>query len=367
MRATIPQPELAAAAKWAARHIPDKALNPAFHGMRLEAANNQLRISVWDGTTAAHAVLDADIDQPGLAIAPGKLLADAVARLNKSDIDLAGETDLTVTAGSAEFVLPCMPAHEYPQLPSLPDTQGSIDGDELAAGFKRIKDAISRDATGPTAGMRGVRFLAGDGQLELCATDRYRIATTWIDWDGADGAQGVLTGGALADSLADLAGPLDVSLPANGLGMAALIGKNRQITTVLLDYDTFPHRVHEVSPDHTTITGSVRVDADELREAVQTASIVHDKSVWITFDGRQAIVHTALDSRSSRLQVDASYEGDQERFEMRVEPRYLLNALAQFTGLIRIDVTLPHRPFQLVDPDDPGYRHVVMPLRNIAA
>lgn len=362
MRLTIPQPELAAAAKWAARHIPDKTLNPAFHGMRLEAADSQLRLSVWDGTTAAHALIDCDIDEPGLAIAPGKILADAVASLRKSDIDLAGETELTVSAGNGEFVLPCLPAHEYPQLPAVPDGQGSIDGDALAASFKRIKDAISRDATGATSGMRGVRFLAADGQLELCATDRYRIATTWIDWAGADTAKGVVIGGALADSISDLTGKLQVALPANGFGTAALIGEHRQITTVLLDYDTFPHRVHEVSPDHTTITGSVRVDADALKEAVQAATIVHDKTVWIAFDGDQATVHTSLDARS-RLQIDARYDGDRDRFEMKVEPRYLLNALAQFSGQIRIDVTLPHKPFQLVDPDDPGYRHVVMPLR----
>jgi DNA polymerase-3 subunit beta len=362
MRATIPQPELAAAAKWAARQIPDKALNPALHGMRLEAADDRLRLSVWDGTTAAHALLDADIDEPGLLVAPGKMLADTVAALRKSDIELAGHDELTLTSGHAEFVLPCIPIHDYPTLPALPDTQGSIDGDELAAAFKRIKDAIAAKAEGSTAGMTGIRFVADGDRLELCTTDRYRIATTWIPWDGTDKVHGVLPGRALADSVNALTGTLQVALPADGSGTAALIGERWQITTVLLDWPTFPHRVHEVSPNQGTITGTVDVDAEELKAAVQAATIVHDKAVYLAFDGDHATVHAASDARG-RLRLDASYEGDSDRFELKVEPRYLADALGQFTGHIRIDVTTPIKPFQLVDPGDDTYRHVVMPLR----
>ncbi|MEU5772632.1 hypothetical protein ABZ819_04920 [Streptomyces venezuelae] len=367
MHATIPQPELAAAAKWAARQLPVKLSQPVLHGARLEATGDRLKISVWDGTTAAHATVDADVEQPGFVVASGRTFSDVVAALGKTDVTLADTGDgLAVTTDRAEFSLPTLPAADYPALPAIPDGVGTVDGDELAAGFKRIKDAISRTAEGSTAGMRGVRLVADSGRLEMCATDRYRIATTWIGWDGPDGGTGVLPGRALADAVAAFTGRLHVALPAGGLGTAALVGERHQITTVLMDWETFPHRVHEVSPSDKTISGSIEADAEELKAAVQAAILADGKALHLAVDSRHGTVHAAGDTRG-RIRVAAVYSGDQDGVELKIEPPYLVDALAQFTGSIRIDVTTPARPFRIVDPDDDTYRHVIMPLKPTAA
>lgn len=363
MQATIPQPELAAAAKWAARQVPAKPSQPVLHGARLEAADDHLKISVWDGTTAAHTTVDADVLEPGLAVASGRTFSDVIAALGKTDVTLAATGDgLSVTTDRAEFTLPLMPAADYPALPKIPDGVGTVDGDELAAGFKRIKDAISKTAEGATAGMRGVRFVADSGRLEMCATDRYRIATTWIAWDGPDGGTGILPGTALADAVPAFTGRLQVALPANGFGTAALIGARHQITTVLMDWEAFPHRVHEVSPSENTISGSIVVTAEELKDAVHAATLANDRAIHLTVNDTHGLVHAENDARS-RIRIAATYGGDQDAIELKIEPPYLLDALAQFTGPIRIDVTTPIKPFQVVDPHDDNYRHVVMPLR----
>lgn len=368
MRLTIPQADLADATRWAARQIPGKPTYPAMLGARLEADDNGLRVSVWDGVTAAHADLDCDVEEAGLLVAPGQMLADVVGSLRKSEVTLAGQGELAVTAEGAEFHLPCTPAHDYPALPGLPETGGTVDGAEFAAAFKRVQMAVSRTESGSSAGMRGVRMVADEGELELVATDRYRIAFAYVPWAGdtAAPAMGVVPGKALADNAAVTDGPLRLGMPANGAGTAALIGDRRSVSTALMDWDTFPHAVHNVSPSEKTITGTVVVDAEELAAAVAAATAVGDasKPIYLTITGDRMSVRGEGEGRS-RLNVGADYQGDRDEYELKLAPRYFTDALGQFTGATHIDLTLPAKPFVIHNPDDASYRHVVMPLRPL--
>ncbi|WP_405548823.1 DNA polymerase III subunit beta [Streptomyces microflavus] len=367
MRATAPQPELAAALKGVARQIPAKPLQPALLGVRLEATDGQIRVSAWDGATAAHAHVDADVDEPGVIIAPGQMLADVIGSLAKADVALEAREELHVHTDRAEFFLPTSSAHDYPTLPALPDTQGTVDGADFGAAYKRIKAAISRDAQGPTVGMRGVRIVVDDGEMQLAATDRYRIAIAYLPWQGdtTSPAMGVIPGKVLADNAAAFTGKLRVGLPANGSGAAALIGDRQFVSTTLMDWGTFPPALDSVIPNGDAITGTLIVAAEDLKAAVESATAVGvPRHIFLTITGDRIAVRGEGEGRS-RLQVDASYDGDLDSVELKVNPQYLLDAITQFTGLIHFELTTPTRPFLLHQPDDTTYRHVVMPLHPL--
>jgi DNA polymerase-3 subunit beta len=366
MRATIPQPELAAAAKWAARQAPNKAANPVLLGARLEAGGDQLRISVWDGATAAHATLAADVEESGVIVASAQMLADIAGSLRKSDVTLAGDHGLAVTTPAAEFNIPGINPHDYPTLPDLPATHGTVDGAEFAVAYQRVHRAIDPKASGSFAGMTGIRLRVVGDQLMLSATDRFRIATAWLPWNGDSEAAGlgVLPGKVMADNARTFDGTLQIALPEAGDGAAALISNRRAVSTLLIEPGLFPHKVDTQVPSQ--FTGTITGDADELAAAIQAAMTVSGGTLlWINTSGSDVTLRAGRDA-SSRITVDAQYDGDHDEFEMAINAGYLTDGLAPISGAARINLTTPITPALIEPVDEDGYRYAAVPIRDPA-
>ncbi|MEY9995814.1 DNA polymerase-3 subunit beta [Streptomyces sp. V4I8] len=366
MRATTPQAELAAAAKWAARQAPNKAANPVLLGARLEAGDDQLRISVWDGATAAHATLTADVEEPGVIVASAQMLADITGSLRKSDVTLAGDHSLTVTTPAAEFNIPGIDPHTYPALPGLPGTHGTVDGGEFATAYQRVHRAIDPKASGSFAGMAGIRLRVVGDQLMLSATDRFRIATAWLPWrgDGEAAGLGVLPSKVMADNARTFDGALQIALPEEGEGTAALITENRAVSTLLIEPGLFPHKVDTQVP--TQFTGTITGDASELAAAVQAAMTVSDGTLlWINTNGSDVTLRAGRDA-SSRITVDAQYDGDHSEFEMAINADFLTDGLTPIAGQVHLNLTTPITPALIEPVDEDGYRYAVVPIRDPA-
>ena len=91
---------------------------------------------------------------------------------------------LTIACGSARFTLPTMPVDDYPTLPSMPTTAGTVDGAEFAAAVAQVAVAAGRDDTLPM--LTGVRLEIDGDKLTLAATDRYRLAVRELGWNPGD-------------------------------------------------------------------------------------------------------------------------------------------------------------------------------------
>jgi DNA polymerase-3 subunit beta len=366
MRATIPQPELAAAAKWAARQIPNKPTNPILLGARLEAADDHLKLSVWDGATAAHAVLDADVDKPGVLIASGQMLADITGSLRKTDVTLHGDHELTVTTTAAEFVLPGIDPREYPTLPTLPATQAGVDASEFAVAYQRVHRAIDPKASGSFAGMAGIRLKVADGLLQMSCTDRFRIASAHLPWggDAGDTAVGVVPGKVMADNARAFTSSLQLALPADGNGTAGFVSDSRSVSTLLIEPTLFPHAVDTQVP--TKFSGHITGDADEITAAIQAAmSVSGGNLLWISTNGADVTFRAGRDA-SSRVTADAEYEGDHDEFEIAINAGFLLDGLTPIGGQVGIHLTTPVTPAVIEPVGDDSYRYCVVPIRDPA-
>ncbi|MFI8872401.1 DNA polymerase III subunit beta family protein [Streptomyces sp. NPDC055243] len=366
MLATVPQPELAAAARWAARQLPAKPSQPVLLGSRLEATEGRLRISVWDGANAAHATLNADVETSGVVIPSGQMLANVVANLNKTDVTLAGDHDLTVTTPTAEFRIPGINVHDYPTLPQLPETLGKVDGNEFAVAYQRVHRAISPKAVGQFAGMAGIRLKVLAGMLKLSATDRFRIASAWLPWDGdfETEAMGVVPGKVMADNAKVFDGDLRIALPADGNGTVALICGENAVAGLLIDPTVFPHKVDTQIPNE--FTGHILGSAADLVAAIHAAMAVSTGNLlWINTSGSKVTLRAGADA-SSKVTADAKYDGDHNEFEIAINAGYLLDGLAPIAGDALISLTTPARPALVADVCDDTYQYTVVPIRDPA-
>src|SRR6202012_6200653 len=81
---------------------------------------------------------------------------------------------VSLTCGSPPCPLVTLPVEEYPDLPALSQTAGTVDGGDLAAAIGQVAPAASRDDTLPL--LTGVNLEVAADTMTLAAADRYRLA-----------------------------------------------------------------------------------------------------------------------------------------------------------------------------------------------
>ena len=146
MKLQVERDPLAEAVAWTARALPARPTAPVLAGMRLQA-DSELTLSTFDYEVSAQATIPVQADEPGTVLVSGRLLAEIVRSLPAKPVDLTTDgTRTTVKCGSATFTLMLLPAEEYPTLPDMPETTGTVGADIFASAISQV--AI--DTPGPT-------------------------------------------------------------------------------------------------------------------------------------------------------------------------------------------------------------------------
>ncbi|WP_433474969.1 DNA polymerase III subunit beta [Spirillospora sp. CA-142024] len=176
MKFTIDAEAFADAISWAARFLPFVPTMPVLAGIRLEATDQQLAVSVFDYEVSAYAQVPAEVSDPGTALVSGRVLTEIAKRLRAGAVEVAldGAT-MTLRSGPASFGLLTMPVEDYPTIPAMPPTVGQVDASVLTRAITQTGIAAAHDHTVPT--LCSLRLdLAPQGPPMLSGTDRYRVA-----------------------------------------------------------------------------------------------------------------------------------------------------------------------------------------------
>ena len=186
MKFRVDRDALAESVAWAARSLPTRPSVPVLAGLLLEAAaqgsdGGELRLSGFDYETSARAALPADVVDEGRALVSGRLLADICRSLpaHQVEITLDGQR-VSLTCGSARFTLQTMPVEDYPALPGMPETAGTVPSEAFAHAVAQAVAAAGRDDMLPL--LTGVRVEIAGARISLMATDRFRASLVELDW-----------------------------------------------------------------------------------------------------------------------------------------------------------------------------------------
>ena len=120
--------------------------------------------------TEGAALLPAD----GAALVSGRLLAEITKALPAKPVDIAAVgAHLELVCGSARFTLPTMPVEDYPTLPDMPSSAGTVDAAAFASAVAQVAVAAGRDETLPmmTGTKEAVRVCGRNSRhqkLKLC-------------------------------------------------------------------------------------------------------------------------------------------------------------------------------------------------------
>jgi DNA polymerase-3 subunit beta len=373
MKFRVERDVFADAVAWTAKALPSRPSVPVLAGVLLRVTSGQLQVSGFDYEVSSQVTVDVHGDADGAALVSGRLLAEITKSLPPKPVEVASVgSSLELVCASARFTLPTMPVEDYPTLPEMPQTAGTIDAPVFAAAVAQVAVAAGRDETLPL--MTGVRMEVEGETMALLATDRYRLALRELSWrpdDPQAHMQALVPARTLADTaktLGSLGGEVTVALSRGGMGegMIGFVGGTRRTTSRLLDGD-YP-KVRSLFPDHHVAQARVAVSA--LTEVVKRVSLVAERSTPVRMSfGEDGLVVEAGgndDARASEA-MDAVYTG--EPMQVAFNPQYLLDGLGALDSPNAVlSFTDPKKPALIVPADAegeiiPGYRYLMMPIR----
>jgi DNA polymerase-3 subunit beta len=362
---------LADSVAWAARTLPSRPSMPMLAGLLVEAEGSGLTLSSFDYEVSGRVAVPADVDEPGRVLVSGRLLADIARSLPAAQVTVSADDHrVEVTCGRSNFTLPTLPVEDYPTLPDMPSSTGSVGGGALAEAVGQVAVAAGRDDTLPT--LTGIRVEIVGEQVTLAATDRYRLAVRSFAWaperPDLDTAA-LVPARTLADTAKTLAGceTVQLSLAGSGAGegLMGFEGDGRRTTTRLLDGE-FP-KYRALLPAESSSIASV--DTAVLIDAVKRVSLVAERNtpVRLTFAADQVVLRAgAGEDAQATESIAGGLEG--EPVEIAFNPAYLLDGLgAVGATTTALSFTSSTRPAVLTAGGEPAnassYRYLLMPVR----
>ena len=107
--------------------------------MRLEATPASLILASFDYEVSARCEVAADVEEEGVVLVSGRLLADIAKALLSKPVDMEVEgTKVTVSCGAAHFSLAAMAADDYPALPVMPGVADTVEAHDLAQAVAQV-------------------------------------------------------------------------------------------------------------------------------------------------------------------------------------------------------------------------------------
>src|SRR6201992_1949888 len=160
MKFRVERDALADAVAWAAqrrpRSLPSRPSVPVLAGVMLRVTDGRLQVSGFDYEVSSQVSVEVQADADGAALVSGRVLAEITKPRRAKPVDMAAVgAHLELVCGSARFTLPTMPVEDYPTLPEMPSSAGTVDAASFASAVAQVAVAAGRDETLPM--MTGVR------------------------------------------------------------------------------------------------------------------------------------------------------------------------------------------------------------------
>lgn len=383
MKIRLERDVLAEAVAWAARSLPTRPSVPILAGLLVRASNDAVVLSSFDYETSAQINVHAQVADDGEALVSGRLLADICRSLPNKPVDItADESRMELVCGSARFTLQTLPVAEYPALPTMPESAGTVPSSDFAEAVSQVVVAAGRDELLPV--FTGVRVEIDGDTMSLLATDRYRMALKELTWNpGSPQATGnaLVPAKVLSETAKSMTAgeSVTVSLAASSAG-DGLIGFEgtgpggvRETTTRLLDGE-FPKVRHLMNIQPAL---SVRAETAELIAAAKRVALVAERntSLRMMIQEDSVVLEAATgDQAQASEAISATVTnhggGEQPINAAGFNPAYLLDALGALDApFAHFSFTAPGKPCLITGlPELDGepitdYRHVIMLMR----
>lgn len=371
MKVEVNTQALAEATAWTTRVIPSRPASPILSGVKLEAFNGVLQLSAFDYEISSRHHIEAGIDEPGTVIVLGKLLTDIVKSLPEEVTTLqTDDTRLTISSGKTSFILQLMPEQDYPDLPLVPPTLGTIDGQVFANAITQASVAVAREENRPV--LTGIHMQFTGEQVVLTATDRFRLSRATFNWTPQNpdiAVQTLVRGSYLKDIARSLNTAQDITLDfaPDAPTLMGFENDGRSSTVQLIDgeFPTVDRLFADEYPIHAVIEKQLLLDA------IRRVALVAERNapIRMAFNGSEVSLSASGDEQSGHDVLPVDLDGNE--IMVAFNPTYLVEGLSAIREpYVRMKMTDSLKAVEFngqqeaTGDESLAYRYLLVPMRS---
>jgi DNA polymerase III subunit beta len=363
MKVTCAREELTQKLGVVSRGISTRTAVQILGGVLLTASAGRLELAATDMELSLRASLDADVEDEGAVVVPGRLLVELARLLPESEVSLeqkAEEGVVRLVSGAFESRLHTYTAEDFPR---LPDTQGLeryvVDQDALLGTIARVGRSASRDESRPV--LTGVLVRFEPGKLVMAATDSYRLSVKETPIEGSlPELEAIVPARALAELARVTQGAEQIELSVHENQVVFGID-GIWLTTRRID-GQFPN-YKQLVPE--TFEHEVSLPREELLDVVRRIAVMAQRNSPLRLrfaEGELAVSARTQDVGEAEESLPAAFSG--EPLEIGFNAEFLRDGIESVDGeTIRMRLISPLRPCVLQAEGSDDFLYLIMPIR----
>jgi DNA polymerase III subunit beta len=365
MRVVCGKDELSETLQVVGRGVSTRTTVQILAGIMLRAAAGRLHLSATDMEISIRNSAEAQVEEEGAVVVPGRLLVDIVRLLPAGEVTLEHRADegmVRLTCGSASYSLNTYGPEDFPRLPEIePESAFSVEREAFLDTIGRVGRSASRDESRPVLTGILVRF-EGD-KLVMAATDSYRLSVKETSLTGGPGRE------------------LEAIVPARALQELARIGQAAEAETIEVGVQEnqvvfgvdgvwlTARRIDGQFPNYKQLLpeqfeAEVQLPREELLEVVRRTGLLAQRKSPLRLrfeDGELTVSAQTQDVGEARESLPVAYTG--EALEIGFNAEFLRDGLESVTDeTARLKLISPLRPGLLHGESD-DFLYLIMPIR----
>jgi DNA polymerase III subunit beta len=367
VKLSLSTPNLLAQLQTATRVASTRSAVQALSGVMISAQPDRApELLATDMEVGLRVPLQAQVERPGAAVLPARLLLDVTRSLPSAELSLelrTAEQDVELICGPSTFHLRTLRADDFPELPSpASDTRVAMPADAFVHTISRVARSASRDETRPV--LTGILISATGQELRMVATDSYRLSVKQTALEAP--LQGSFEANVPAKALQELV-RIAQQEPAESLAVS--IGQNQVVfelgdvvlSSRLID-GQFPN-YRQLLPE--SVEHELRLSTTELADVVRRISLLAQKNAPLRLsfgDGSLTVSAQTPDVGEASETVPVPFHG--ASFEIGFNPDFLRDGLESLeSDELVLKLISPLRPGLIETPDGGDFVYLIMPIR----
>jgi DNA polymerase-3 subunit beta len=362
MKVTCSKDELAEQLALVARAVSTRSAVHVLQGVLLRAEGGRLHLAATDMELSLRTSLEAEVDDEGTIVVPGRLLVDISRLLPAGDVEIEyrpEEGTVRVECGPASYRLHTYSVEDFPRLPDVEGLQKfSVDRAALLDTIARVSRSASRDESRPV--LTGILVRFEGSKLVMAATDSYRLSVKETDLAGeAPDLEAIIPARALGEltRIAVEGDTVEIGVQENQIVFQT---DGALLTTRRID-GQFPN-YKQLVPE--TFEHEVKVSRAELSEVVRRTAVMAQRNTPLRLrftEGELTISAQTQDVGEARESLPVPFAG--EPMEIGFNAEFLRDGVESvLSDEVTLKLISPLRPGLLQGEAD-DFWYLIMPIR----
>lgn len=350
----------------ATKALPGRTPNQILEGVLIETELNEVVLTCSDERITIVTRIEADIEEPGRGVVPGKLFNEVVRRLSDGDIDIEMNERFifTVRGSGSRTNISGQDADLYPALPRIDNEhEVSLPQDMLKDMIQKTEFAIAVEDMREvlTGGLLEIK----DGDVTMVALDGFRLALRRARCaDVLESFNAIIPGRAVGDIGKLLSDDPEAfaNLSYGGNKLHIRLEKT-DIFVILVEGEYVQYR--QIIPQQ--FKTRVIVDLEAFRKGVDRASLIAREGNNNLLILKIASGEMAIESHSQIGDVFEKLDIQQEGADLNIafNVKYLTDVVRYIDAeQIQINLNNAISPCIITPVGDSDYLHLVLPVRT---